>query len=551
MAKERNYINLVSGKFDPGMAFSHWYFESVEMKSKDDSDGVIFEGFDDEKIDAIDISEDELIVKFLQFKNHKNIDKGIGDDSVDGLIVTIDLMLANKSFKSTRLNDKIKEIKSAVRSKYIITFISSGQCLSDRQRRRLSAKISSWNGSSNAFSFEEINLQNLQEMAYSKNLPTIEDTIDTILENPPYQAQIGSHKSLIADLSGIEIAKYYEKYGEKLLQQNIRNSEGDTSSNNAIYFSATSKKDGFNFYFYNNGITIMCENWNYDILQKRLELKKPQIVNGGQTVRQINKAFKNNELNSNVRVVIRVISSDSDKEFSGNVAVNLNNQTIVRYAFLRSNHPFFIQMQSTLLTLGWYLERKVGDWEQMSSSDRSDILSKISSEEKIICLQECCQAYMAFYKSNIDLSKKNPRLLFISKSNGGNFEDLINDEFTPERLICSWIVYLAVEDFKDQILTVKRKKKKLKKNLINLLGNKLKVNIPDLLTMIPQSTLMTVAILGNTLRNKSLSELSIEKTNFQKSISKTYLSIYKKASGLEGAWPTKLKSQTVYNKIIL
>jgi AIPR protein len=44
------------------------------------------------------------------------------------------------------------------------------------------------------------------------------------------------------------------------------------------------------FYYYNNGISALCENFDFDEKTKKLRIKKIQIVNGAQTIGAIKAA---------------------------------------------------------------------------------------------------------------------------------------------------------------------------------------------------------------------------------------------------------------------
>ena len=444
LAESRPYNNLVTKKPDPGVAFPHWYFERIEQFERSAADQIIVDGFDDEKIDAVHISDDETTVRFFQFKNPASKNSGIEDAAVDGLLTTIDIFLAAKRRKSG-LESVFEEIRSAIRTQYKLIFVTSGRGLASKQLQRVEAKLRQWNGPNrNAFTHEVLTLDSLLDRVYQESIPTIKSTIEWRLDTPPYQTKINDHKSLVCHIDGVSLATAYNKYGEKLLQQNIRNGEGGTPSNRDIYNTAVSNESE-NFYFYNNGITVLCDAWDYDQPSWRLSITRPQIVNGGQTLRQVAAAQADGRLRDGVKVLLRVISIGENKEFAGNAAVNLNNQTVVKSSFLKSNHPFFIQMQHALLPMGWYFERKQGDWENLSDSERADLLTKISSEDRIIQMQTGCQAYCAVYMQDIDLAKKNPKFIFLPKRSGGRFEDVATSDFTPTRLVNAVAILRQVE----------------------------------------------------------------------------------------------------------
>lgn len=548
LAENRPYLNLVSKKPDPGVAFPHWYFERVEQFERAESDEIIVDGFDDEKIDAIHISDDGTVVRFFQFKNPSSKNAGVEDAAVDGLLTTIDIFLTTRKRKSG-LESIFQEIRSAIRTQYKLIFVTSGRGLAPKQIQRIEAKLRQWNGPNrNAFIYEVVTLDILLDRVYQENIPTIKSTIEWRLDTPPYQTKINNHKSLVCHIDGESLASAYQEYGEKLLQQNIRNAEGMTPPNRDIYNTAVSNSESENFYFYNNGITVVCDAWDYDQPSWRLSLTRPQIVNGGQTLRQIATAQSDGKLRSGVKVLLRVISIGDNKEFAGNVAVNLNNQTLVKSSFLKSNHPFFIQMQHALLPMGWYLERKQGDWENLTETERADLLAKIYSENRIIQMQTGCQAYCAVYLQDIDLAKKNPKLIFLPMRSGGRFEDVATSNFTPSRLVNAYTILQAVEFATKKIRQLRlvpmaSQKSQLKK----ILGTNAQVQFDEVRPMVAQAALFVSGLVAHQLYEGSSVIPKGDKLDhlIGKALYKTLVAGAKR----EGSWATLLKSQSFYEEV--
>jgi len=547
LAQTRRYLNAVSGDPDSGVAFPHWYFERVEQMEESEANEIITEGLGDEKIDAIHISEDGTTVRFFQFKICKNKQKGIDDGAIDGIINSLNTyLLGNK--KSKELSDQFKRIKSTIRTSYKIVLITSGAGLASRQRQLIQNSIDQWNTSRNAFSYEEINLSSLSNLIYTKNLPTINSKIKLRLDTPPYQTQIGTHKSLVCDITATAISDEYGRFGEKLLQQNIRNAEKDSLANQAIYRTAITPRESQDFYFYNNGITIICDRWDYDQPSWFLEIDRPQVVNGGQTLRQLSKANSEGRLRSDVKVLLRVISIGSDREFAGNVAINLNNQTLVKSSFLKSNHPFFIQMQQSLLQKGWYFERKRGDWDNLTEIERNDLISKIGDETKIIQIQTGCQAYCAAFLQDIDLAKKNPKNMFLSKAYGGKFEDIASNDFTANKLIQSYSLLLSIQSFFNDIKNIQKNTKTKPIELSKLLKlRRQTLDYANFRKMLSNANFFICGLVSYQLKF-NLTNAS-NKQLIQPYIAKALSASFYEGSGSNAAWGTLLRSQQFFESV--
>jgi len=106
------------------------------------------------------------------------------------------------------------------------------------------------------------------------------------------------------------------------------------------------------------------------------------VVNGGQTIRVLQSVYKSGLLKPDVLVPIQVITSQGDKEFASNVAVNLNNQNRIEPSFLRSNDTRVVQLSAALASMGWYLERRESEVAGLTPMERSAIESKINGAAK-------------------------------------------------------------------------------------------------------------------------------------------------------------------------
>ena len=119
--------------------------------------------------------------------------------------------------------------------------------------------------------------------------------------------------------------EYYNTYGNSLFARNIRYYKGSTSVNQGI--RNVLKEEPENFFYYNNGITIICDSMTPIKVQPSdynmnafFNIDNPQIVNGCQTVNSIYEFLQN------------VPSQDLEKEFKDTfvmlkiLVINRNNR---------------------------------------------------------------------------------------------------------------------------------------------------------------------------------------------------------------------------------
>lgn len=446
-----------------GQGFVWWYFKKLTTLSDDEIEGALCNGGGDLGIDVIfkDINE---IVHFYQFKYMNNFEKGYPTGDVDKTIGGIELIMRGKHERiaNEKLKIILKDVLDTIPLGYQLHFVSTGNGLESEAITKVEAFISDLKISTNDyFKYADEDIKDIHDKFYAKILPSLDKSITLDVRDSPYMVGLAhDHNSYLFHLSGVKLAELYDNHRERILQQNIRMFEGDNPTNEAIYRSCTTDEPE-NFYHYNNGITILCDYAKWDPMKKRLEIMGPQIVNGGQTVRILHKAMIEGKLSNEVYAVVRVITSQGDKQFAGNVAVNLNNQTRVQGSFLKSNNPSIVQLASSLKAIGWFLERRDGEVEELTDNEKSKIERAISGklEEKSIPLQEGTQAYVATFYQNPSLARKDPAKMFLGVSEGGHFEKIFSTDMTAENFARSFELYRSVEGVIKRYKKIKRRKK--------------------------------------------------------------------------------------------
>lgn len=122
-------------------------------------------------------------------------------------------------------------------------------------------------------------------------------------------------ESWVFPVSVRHVADMYEQSGIRLFARNVRGFLGETAINRNM--EATLQKEPEFFWYYNNGVTIICDQAEQlnQSGRKLMRIVNPQVINGQQTTRTLHrKAAKN----SKATVLVRVISvpRDSDEESS-------------------------------------------------------------------------------------------------------------------------------------------------------------------------------------------------------------------------------------------
>ncbi len=97
----------------------------------------------------------------------------------------------------------------------------------------------------------------------------------------PFDGRFG--KARVASVPAEEIARLYKEYEDSLFDRNVRLFLGvrKGSVNAGIAETLKDESDSLNFWAYNNGITVICDDFTSGLTQ--IELKNFSIVNGCQT----------------------------------------------------------------------------------------------------------------------------------------------------------------------------------------------------------------------------------------------------------------------------
>ena len=231
-----------------------------------------------------------------------------------------------------------------------------------------------------------------------------------------------------------EIGELFNRHQDNLLQRNIRRYLGlhENRVNTAIHATLLDPQTRENFYFFNNGITIICKNFRYNALQGanyQLKLENMQVINGGQTCKTIQKTL--NDLGSydgyeNTYVMIRVYElADEDQDFVVDTTYATNSQNPVDLRDLRSNDPLQRQLEIGMADLGYEYKRQ----REQGTGGGSTITSSVVAE-----------AVLAIWR------RKPHQAKFRRKEHFGRLYDEIFRGLNPAQAIVASVIFRTVEN---------------------------------------------------------------------------------------------------------
>jgi len=192
-------------------------------------------------------------------------------------------------------------------------------------------------------------------------------------------------KGGVYTISGMEIAKLVNSHPEgTVFDMNIRQYLGTRGTVNRDILDTASGDKGYEFWFLNNGITIVCDKFDavLDPDNPILKITNLQIVNGCQTASTLGTALTAGVLKKDVNVIVRVYETN-DNDLVGKIVLTTNNQNHITSRNLRANDAIQVNLGEAFAMHGYYYERKPRQFDSVKDT------------EKLFTNEEVGQAYLA------------------------------------------------------------------------------------------------------------------------------------------------------------
>jgi hypothetical protein len=220
----------------------------------------------------------------------------------------------------------------------------------------------------------------------------------------------------------VDLDEYYRLISEEgelrdyLFESNVRDYLGEVEVNQQIRATLEKQSEEADFWWLNNGITIIAEKIGGR--PKELVLDDPQIVNGLQTsqvvfdyLRQPQLAFTSARPR---HIVIRIIES-TDAALRDRIIKATNNQSKIPVQFLRASEEKQRDIEQLFRSAGLHYDRRKNSWRKTNLSfDRIVGITEMAQNIASILLQEPDNArarpsryftkrYDSLFKPNIPL----------------------------------------------------------------------------------------------------------------------------------------------------
>lgn len=337
-----------------------------------DSAELLTEGGNDAGVDGLHVGEVEdgdFLVTIFQGKYKIKDLSGTAnfpENDVQKAVDTVRILFdPNRNVAlNKKIAPKIEEIRSLIRDAYIpnvrVILCNNGD--------RWTAQADSWVADAGKQFGDKVEFLHFNHDSIVSILQRSKQVDTTLtLSGQAIVEDMNYMRVLVGRVSVQEIQRLFNDHGDSLLERNIRRYLGLHANrvNTAIHETLRDSNKSDKFYFYNNGITAVCDRFDYNAFQQsdyQVQLKNIQVINGGQTCKTIQEALNRslpNLCGKSAYLLIRIYQlADTHKELVQDITYATNSQNPVDLRDLRSTDEMQKQLELGLSGLGYTYKRQ-------------------------------------------------------------------------------------------------------------------------------------------------------------------------------------------------
>jgi hypothetical protein len=433
-----------------GSAFVHWCIDQKfggEMPDDDIREYCEIGGKNDKGIDSFWPADDEKLIYIVQGKYAERGTKKINRGIVTDLRVTVNWLENPRGRVKQEVRDAASIYRERVEKGFNIKMIL---IVLGKLRPGAQEEVDQFNQShSPDHEIEVWDLSDLQE-TYENNLsreePAGPDVELNLIPGEYFHKEFPEHPSVVATVRGEEIAKLRRDHRLAIFHRNIRYYLGGDVAQ-SIKTTAQNPEENKNFWYYNNGISVVCDDFSLDEDNHRVQVRNFQIVNGVQTATALYESLPN--IDDGVTLLTRITKAPEEARerpsFSDKIAFNNNSQNPVKTRDLMANHPIQIQLQNGFDNLGKpvFYERKRKEWEALPKAKQRRY--KEGRKRRLIRNHIAGKAYLAFRKLKPKEAKATTKNIFVSTERDGFYDEIFTDSTTVHDLLLPMCLLEKIE----------------------------------------------------------------------------------------------------------
>lgn len=487
---QKNFKNISNIHKDE-WAFNYWVLDKLFYEDEELIEGKIVD-YHDLGIDAYEIYEDVKEIYLIQNKyyNEKNKIKTsyIKNDFLLRAITSLENGTYKKSNELQGAFSKYKE--SSDFTVYLQLFVTNNLRNEEAEEYIKEFNIKHPKYIAKIFYLDDIKERFFEEIQEVKKNITV--TVESVNKGTILNINTEDYK-----LENIIDARYvltpvvsiYRLYRDSIeksypiFDKNIREYLGNKGINKSIYKTLLNKNDRKNFFYYNNGITVICDKMDKIIthpssynMNANFKIHNPQIVNGCQTVNSIYEVLKNiNPENIEkefkdtfVMMKILEINRDNNRDdlLYKNIVKYTNSQNSIDEKTFVANNNIFNRLQNEFESKGFLLQIKQSDKNKFSNKYKTITELKNRNEkyfnkfglndlkkidDVLIDIKKLLQVINAFVSGGyIAYVKKSNVLKYDSEQYKNEINFIKNNDITIDTILELYLLYKKAEQIKKE-----------------------------------------------------------------------------------------------------
>jgi AIPR protein len=200
-----------------------------------------------------------------------------------------------------------------------------------------------------------------------------------------------------------------------LLEENVRDFEGDKGVNNDIANTLSDHDKKIDFWWLNNGITVLCDG-AVPHTPRTFSLDRPLIVNGLQTANMIWQNFARARKIKDERHILTKIIKSNDESVRDQIIRATNRQTPINPTQLKATEKLHRDIEAFFKTRGTFYERRKNQYKNFGKK-----------KSQIFSINEVAQAVMSIVLIRPNDARARPSSLLRTEQ---GYELVFNDR-TP------------------------------------------------------------------------------------------------------------------------
>jgi hypothetical protein len=197
---------------------------------------------------------------------------------------------------------------------------------------------------------------------------------------------IGNYIKFISDDDGSVLTRIFEA--------NVRAYQGEVEVNREIAASLANPTTGVDFWWLNNGVTIVADQAQF--MNNRLTIENPLIVNGLQTSHELHN-FAAKLPSTDARTILVRVIVEQDRVKRDEIIRATNRQTNVQHSSFRATEPIHREIEDYLKTLGYFYDRRKNLYKREGKPS-----------DKIVSIDKLAQSVLASLKQAPHTARARP-----------------------------------------------------------------------------------------------------------------------------------------------